>query len=75
MIQRLKLCLALATVLAACGPEKPACSPESLAALEAAYVRDVLAACEGHPEPEACPAFKAIEAEYEQKREEWVRCN
>ena len=35
------------TLLAGCGPSKPACTPESLAALEAAYVSEVLAACAG----------------------------
>lgn len=67
------LALAFALALASCHPERPACSPAALAALEAAYLDEVVTACEGEGFDE-CAARPAIEARYALEREEWARC-
>ena len=59
----------------ACGAstERPACAPEALAAIEAAYVAEAIAACQGETE-ETCEALPAIREKYRAKREAWRTC-
>ena len=65
---------AFALIAVACaGTERPACSPEALAALEARYVAEASAACTGFTY-EDCPALPEIRAKYKTEREEWVQC-
>lgn len=66
-------CLLATMVLAGCGPSKPACTPEQLAALEAAYVAEALAACRGF-DYDTCPTLPALRVKYEAKRGAWIRC-
>lgn len=67
------LALAVALALASCHPERPACSPAMLLAIEAAYVDDVLRYCVGAT-LEDCGYLPAIEEHYAGLREEWIRC-
>lgn len=62
-------------VLYAClkQPERPACSEQTLAQIEAAYVAEAVAACKGKT-VETCPELPAIEKKYSTQREEWVSC-
>ena len=53
--------------------ESPACSPTRLAAIEAAYLDEVVTACEGEGFDE-CTARPEIERRYALEREEWARC-
>lgn len=62
-----------AALLAACAPERPACSPAALAALEAAYVHEALTACDGET-LETCTELPAIRAKYKAQRDGWVSC-
>ncbi len=59
--------------VACAGSERPACSPEALAALEARYVAEASAACAGHTYAD-CPALPDIRNKYKAEREEWVQC-
>jgi hypothetical protein len=67
---------ALCILLVGCGgaQERPACAPEALALIEAAYVSEVLRACSSHETPEACPEYKGIRAKFHAKRAEWEKC-
>lgn len=76
--------LAFPFCFAACGgtTDKPARDPETiakscapLAAVEARFVADVTAACDAKyaEDPELCPEFTAIDAEYAIKRAEAAR--
>jgi len=69
---KLRLLFALLPVACA-GSERPACSPEALAALEARFVAEATAACAGHTYDD-CPALPDIRAKYKAEREEWVQC-
>lgn len=71
MIARIAIVALLA--VAACRPEKPACSPAALALLEADYSAAALRACAGR-EAEDCPELEAIEATYRAKQEAWIAC-
>jgi hypothetical protein len=53
--------------------QRPACSPEYLAEIEAAYVAEAVAACRGQ-KVETCDALPEIRARYDALREEWVQC-
>lgn len=53
--------------------EPPACAPDVLAKLEAAYLAEAMTACVGKT-VETCGALPAIEAKYAAKREEWIQC-
>ena len=53
--------------------QRPACSPEYLAEIEAAYVAEAVAACRGQ-QVETCDALPEIRARYDALREEWVQC-
>lgn len=65
--------MAPALAMAGCGRERPACSAAQLTALEASYVRDVVAACEGYALSD-CPDAPSIESRYARLREDWVQC-
>lgn len=65
--------LFLCLLIGACAHERPACSPARLAAIEAAYVDEVVEACHGQAF-ETCSARPEIEARYALEREEWARC-
>jgi hypothetical protein len=60
--------------LAACRPEKPACAPEALAAIEAQCATDILAGCPTQQTPEECEAYPAIRATCQQRRADWENC-
>lgn len=65
----------IAFLLLGCGgAERPACAPETLATLEAAYVAEVLSSCPGYKTPEECPAYPEIRARFQAKRAEWEQC-
>lgn len=73
------LAAAAATIVTAmltmsCKPERPACQPQRLAEIEAAYVAEAVAACRDAGTLEACAELPEIEARYAQKREEWIQC-
>ena len=69
-----KLCSLFALLTVACaGSERPACSPEALAALEVRYVAEASAACAGQTYDD-CPALPDIRNKYKAEREEWVQC-
>lgn len=55
-------------------PERPACSQETLAELEAAYVAEAISTCRGKTR-ETCAELPAIEAKYKAQREEWIACH
>ena len=59
--------------VACAGSERPACSPEALAALEARYIAEAAAACVGHTYDD-CPALPDIRTKYKAERKEWVQC-
>lgn len=65
--------IALSLMLMSCQHERPVCSPAALAAIEGAYLDEVLVACEGQSF-EGCHARPAIERRYEMRREAWARC-
>lgn len=68
--------LVFGCVLMACGPgatDRPACSPQALAAVEAAYIAEAVQACQGHTFDD-CPALPAIREKYRAKRAEWEHC-
>lgn len=67
--------LAVVALLAACAGcrQRAVCGPQQLASIEAAYVAEMLAACQGHTR-QACPAAKGIEERAHGRREEWIRC-
>lgn len=56
-----------------CTKERPACSPQVLAAIETQYVAEAVQTCAGHTF-ETCPGLDALEAKYRAKREEWIAC-
>ena len=53
--------------------QRPACAPERLAEIEAAYVSEVVFACEGYT-LSTCPRYLEIRAHYDALRESWVQC-
>ena len=61
------------TAFGACAPERPACKPEALAAIEVAYINEATIACDGQTF-DACPALPAIREKYRVKRAEWETC-
>lgn len=65
-----------AIALAACAPrpERAACAPNALVAIEAAYLADVLIACDEDESFDLCEARPEIEARYRAQREEWIAC-
>lgn len=63
----------IVAALASCRVYRPACQPEALARIEAAYVAETTAACKGY-DLETCPSIGAIETKYAAMREEWARC-
>jgi len=67
--------LGLAALLAvACGPQRPACAPESeLGKLEAAFLAEALVDCKGFTF-DTCPALPKLRAEYRVKVEAWRDC-
>lgn len=72
------LILALALALAACqpisAPHAPAaCSDAALIEIEARYIAEIVAACEGQSYDD-CDARPAIDARYDRLRSEWVYC-
>ncbi len=71
----LALLLLLAPLLGlpACAEQRPACSPEALAALEGSYIAEVTQACSGSTLDE-CDEAKAIEARHQVRLQEWVQC-
>lgn len=70
------LFVALSTT--ACSAPNPACSPQSLAAIEEGYISEVYFACRGYQgDPEwrtKCTEYPAIAEKYRQQRDAWVRC-
>lgn len=68
--------IVVAAILLGCrppAPEKPACSPESLTAIEARFAAEALKRCAGFSYAE-CPARAELEATNAREREEWNRC-
>lgn len=65
--------LMLATTAGCLPAERPACSPVQLAAIESAYVAEMLEACDGYT-LETCPAAPEIEGRFAVQREEWISC-
>lgn len=61
-------------VLACGGTEKPACSAERLAEMEAAYIAAVLHECSDYKTPEECPAYPGLQQDAAARRREWVEC-
>jgi len=57
----------------ACTPERPACSAQTLAAIEVAYINEAIAHCTGETFSE-CKALPGIRDKYRAKRAEWERC-
>ena len=72
------IALAAATMLGTClslsGCTRGPCAPERLAELEAAYVAEMVAACQGYTRA-TCPSAGRIEAKYAEQRSGWVRCS
>jgi len=70
--------LAAATAFGTCvssiGCARGPCAPERLAELEAAYVAEMVAACQGYTRA-TCPSAGRIEAKYAEQRSGWVRCS
>lgn len=62
-----------ACIALACSKERPACSPEALAAVEAAYVHEALTTCAGKTAA-TCPELPAIREKYRGLRKEWETC-
>ena len=62
----------VATLASGCRPSP--CAPERLAEIEAAYVAEMLASCQGYTRA-TCPATSRIEAKYAEQRSGWVRCS
>jgi hypothetical protein len=65
--------LTLAPLVPACRPDRPACGPEALAAIEARYVADALAARPGETF-DTCPELPGIREGFRAERQAWVRC-
>lgn len=63
----------LALFLSCCRYERPPCRPEALAAIESAYMAEVLSQCEGRT-AEECAELPEIERKYDSLRDEWVQC-
>ena len=63
---------AAAMLVSGCRPSP--CAPEQLAEIEAAYVAEMLASCQGYTRA-TCPATSRIEAKYAEQRSGWVRCS
>jgi hypothetical protein len=58
-----------------CMPPREPCGTEQLAAIEAAYIAEVVAACKREGSKfDDCHARGEIERRYAELREEWVRC-
>jgi len=53
--------------------ERPACGEAALAQIEAAYVAEILEACEGQ-HFDTCVERVKIDKRYDVLREEWVEC-
>ena len=56
-----------------CKNEKPACSPEKLADIEARYVTEALQQCKGQSYDD-CKALPDLRAKYQKEREQWIQC-
>jgi hypothetical protein len=54
--------------------ETPGCTEPDLAVLAASYAAAIVEACPGYRAPEDCPAFAAIEREYDARFERWAQC-
>lgn len=63
---------AVGLALSGCN-ERPACQPQELARIEAAFTREAVAACLGKTVA-TCEAYPAIRAKYQAQREEWIAC-
>ena len=63
----------VACLVGCAGQERPACSPEALATLEAAYVAEITRACAGST-LEDCDQAEQIEATHQVRLQEWVQC-
>lgn len=63
----------LAPLLAACAPPPTLCGPEALDAIDAAYVAEAVARCEGY-EPDECPALPEIRERHARLRDAWEGC-
>jgi hypothetical protein len=50
------------------------CTPEQLAAIEAAYVTEAVETCAGQ-RWEECESLPEVRAKYDRIREEWVQCS
>lgn len=68
----------VALVLTGCSATGPACTPESLARINSDYVSAVWFKCKSAastPDWRAnCPEYPKLRADYEQRRDAWVRC-
>ena len=53
--------------------ERPACSERVLVDINAAYLKDIVAACAGRPLTE-CEQAEAIDIAYAERVKEWVEC-
>lgn len=53
--------------------EKPACAPEALAKIQAAYMAEALNSCQGFTYDD-CPALPALREKYGKQRAEWEAC-
>lgn len=67
------LVVAVTMFFGGCVPERPACAPEALAKIEAAYIAEAVQACQGSTF-ETCPALPGIREKYRAKRAEWETC-
>ena len=67
------IALGVAALSVGCNTYRPACTPQQLATIEAAYVAEATAACKGYGLDD-CPFIDAIETKYAEQREEWARC-
>lgn len=65
--------LALAGLISGCREVPPACAPEALGRIEAAYLADVVTKCKGFSY-DACPVRAQLEETYAAKRAAWVAC-
>jgi hypothetical protein len=65
---------ALALTLSCAATQKKNCTDVDLAQLEAAYVIEVLAACDAYRVPEDCPDYPSIRDKYDVRREEYIQC-
>jgi hypothetical protein len=65
----------LILLLAGCSAKQSSpCTPDQLAAIEAAYVAEAVEMCAGQ-RWEECEALPVVRAKYDRIREEWVQCS